>query len=151
MTLIKKKRKKSCTKFKKLNFITCINWYITFVVDDFFQHGWQFSVFWLISFFFGKGQTVLEIRVNLMRFFLRGEVCIFDIEIKKFERILTVNSRKFSVFVKKKDTFTHVPITIRLSSSLLYIYIVSSLAWYITPHFKTSKNYILTVISKWDN
>ena len=24
------------------------NGYITFVVDDFFQHGWQFSVFWLI-------------------------------------------------------------------------------------------------------
>ena len=38
--------------------------------------------------FLGKVQTVLEIRVNLMSFFSGGEVCIFDKEIKNFERIL---------------------------------------------------------------
>jgi hypothetical protein len=34
--------------------------------------GWKFSVFWLISVFLAKVQTVLEIRVNLMSFFFRG-------------------------------------------------------------------------------
>jgi hypothetical protein len=52
-------------------------------------------------------QTVLEIHVNLMSYFW-GEVCIFDKEIKKIERILICfSSRKFSVFIQKK-TFTHV-------------------------------------------
>ena len=68
-------------------------------------HGWKFSVFWLISVFLAKVQTILEIRVNLMIIFFRVEVCIFDKEIKNFERILIcVNSIKFSIFVKKKPT-----------------------------------------------
>ena len=52
-------------------------------------------------------QTVLEIHVNLMSYFW-GEVCIFDKEIKKIERIpICFSSRKFSVFIQK-NTFTHV-------------------------------------------
>ena len=83
------------------------------------MHGWKFSVFWLISVFLAKVQTVLEIHVNLMSFFQGVRYAFLTKEIKIFERILIcVNSKKNSVFVKK-FTFTHVDAMVNVRYILL--------------------------------
>jgi hypothetical protein len=75
-------------------------------------HGWTFSVFWLISVFLAKVQTVLEIRVTLKSFFRGWGMHFWQRNKHIWEDTDCVNSRKFSVFVQK-NTFTHDYISFR--------------------------------------